>query len=200
MVGVQRLTDALSRRRFYSNAIPEPSATNASVQNIPLGLARGMFGAIKGAEPFGLSTSCRVSQCSIAFPSASTLQISTPTIPTLRVIVEQVQEVHVRPHVFADCDDAVDEKAGTGALARDLTKRLSQRSAVSKYQRQNHAPSRCFVVCVCINSAHGEPAESGSHSLRARIMSSASSSESNTHWAFAPIAFFRTAPSRCRKN
>jgi hypothetical protein len=46
---------------------------NGIVQNIPFGLARGIFGAIKGAEFFGSPTSCKVSQCSIAFPSASIL-------------------------------------------------------------------------------------------------------------------------------
>src|SRR5258708_39698897 len=42
-----------------------------SSQNIPWGLARGMFGATHGAELVGLPTSCRVSQCSTAFPSLS---------------------------------------------------------------------------------------------------------------------------------
>ena len=50
-------------------------------QNIPFGLARGMFGAINGAEFFGSPTSCKVSQCSIALPSASSFQMSTPAIP-----------------------------------------------------------------------------------------------------------------------
>jgi hypothetical protein len=45
----------------------------ASVQNIPFGLARGMFGAINGAELFGSPTTCKVSQCSTALPSASIL-------------------------------------------------------------------------------------------------------------------------------
>jgi hypothetical protein len=42
-------------------------------QNIPLALARGMFGAINGAAFFGSPTICKVSQCSIALPSASIL-------------------------------------------------------------------------------------------------------------------------------
>jgi hypothetical protein len=46
-------------------------ATAVSPQNIPWGLARGMFGAIHGAELVGSPTSCRVSQCSTAFPSSS---------------------------------------------------------------------------------------------------------------------------------
>jgi len=39
-------------------------------QNIPFGLERGMFGANHGAEFCGSPTSCKVSQCSIALPSA----------------------------------------------------------------------------------------------------------------------------------
>ena len=31
----------------------------------------------------------------------------------IRVIVEQIQKIHVRPHVVADGDDAVDDDAGT---------------------------------------------------------------------------------------
>ena len=46
---------------------------NSLAQNIPFGLARGMFGAINGAEFFGSPTICKVSQCSIALPSASIL-------------------------------------------------------------------------------------------------------------------------------
>jgi hypothetical protein len=45
----------------------------------------------------------------------------------LRVIVEQVQEIHVCPNVIADCDDAVDDNASAGAFARDLAKKLPQR-------------------------------------------------------------------------
>ncbi len=44
-----------------------------TVQNIPLALARGMFGAINGAEFFGSPTICKVSQCSMALPSTSIL-------------------------------------------------------------------------------------------------------------------------------
>jgi hypothetical protein len=44
-----------------------------TVQNIPLALARGMLGAINGAEFFGSPTICKVSQCSIALPSTSIL-------------------------------------------------------------------------------------------------------------------------------
>src|SRR6266853_1369348 len=41
-----------------------------AAQNIPFGLARGMFGPSSGAEFFGSPTSCNVSQCSTALPSA----------------------------------------------------------------------------------------------------------------------------------
>jgi hypothetical protein len=39
-------------------------------QNMPLALARGMFGAMSGAEFWRVPTSCKVSQCSTALPSA----------------------------------------------------------------------------------------------------------------------------------
>ncbi len=42
----------------------------SAAQNIPFGLARGMFGPSSGAEFFGSPTSCNVSQCSTALPSA----------------------------------------------------------------------------------------------------------------------------------
>src|SRR5258708_130737 len=47
--------------------------TKSLSQNMPFELARGMFGASHGAEFFGSPTGCKVSQCSIAFPSASIL-------------------------------------------------------------------------------------------------------------------------------
>jgi hypothetical protein len=51
----------------------ESLMADSLAQNIPFGLARGMFGAINGAEFFGSPTTCKVSQCSIALPSASIL-------------------------------------------------------------------------------------------------------------------------------
>ena len=48
-------------------------AAAASFQNIPWGLARGTLAAAHGAELVGSPTSCRVSQCSMAFPSSSNL-------------------------------------------------------------------------------------------------------------------------------
>ena len=51
----------------------ESLMSDSPAQNIPFGLARGMFGAINGAEFFGSPTICKVSQCSIALPSASIL-------------------------------------------------------------------------------------------------------------------------------
>ena len=51
----------------------ESLMADSLAQNIPFGLARGMFGAINGAEFFGSPTICKVSQCSIALPSASIL-------------------------------------------------------------------------------------------------------------------------------
>jgi hypothetical protein len=55
------------------------------------------------------------------------VDIDTGDSRILRVIVEQIQEIHVRPHVFADCDDAVDDNVGAFAFASDLTKKLPQR-------------------------------------------------------------------------
>ncbi len=50
------------------------------------------------------------------------VDIDTGNFRILWVIVEQIQEIHVCPHVIADCDDAVDDNAGAFAFARDLTK------------------------------------------------------------------------------
>jgi hypothetical protein len=44
-----------------------------AVQNIPFGFAAGMFGAYQLAALAGVPTTCKTSQCSIAFPSASIL-------------------------------------------------------------------------------------------------------------------------------
>ena len=42
----------------------------------------------------------------------------------IRVIVEEIQKVHVRPYIVADGDDAVDNDAGTGAFPCDLGEEL----------------------------------------------------------------------------
>jgi hypothetical protein len=42
-------------------------------QNIPLGFAAGMLGAYQLAALAGVPTTCKTSQCSIAFPSLSIL-------------------------------------------------------------------------------------------------------------------------------
>jgi hypothetical protein len=57
----------------FSKGPGESPMADSLAQNIPFGLARGMFGAINGAEFFGSPTICKVSQCSIALPSASIL-------------------------------------------------------------------------------------------------------------------------------
>jgi hypothetical protein len=57
-----------SSRLFPSKGPGESLAADSLAQNIPFGLARGMFGAINGAEFFGSPTTCKVSQCSIALP------------------------------------------------------------------------------------------------------------------------------------
>ena len=38
----------------------------------------------------------------------------------LRVVIEEIQKVDVRPHIVADGDDAVDDDAGPSAFSRDL--------------------------------------------------------------------------------
>lgn len=60
---------ALAKQRAQSLRTHLFEASRA-LQNMPCGLARGIFWPIQGAEFFGLPTSCSVSQCSTAFPSA----------------------------------------------------------------------------------------------------------------------------------
>jgi len=60
---------ALAKQRAQSLRTHLFDASRA-LQNMPCGLARGIFWPIQGAEFFGLPTSCSVSQCSTAFPSA----------------------------------------------------------------------------------------------------------------------------------
>ena len=60
-------------RDLNGQAGTDSGLRGAPVQNIPFGLARGIFGASNGAEFFGSPTTCKVSQCSIALPSASIL-------------------------------------------------------------------------------------------------------------------------------
>jgi hypothetical protein len=38
----------------------------------------------------------------------------------LRVVIEEIQKVDVRPYIVAGGDDAVDDDAGPGAFPRDL--------------------------------------------------------------------------------
>src|SRR5258705_3864251 len=42
----------------------------------------------------------------------------------IRVIIEEIQKVHVRPYIVADGDDAVDDDAGPGAFPCDLAEEL----------------------------------------------------------------------------
>jgi hypothetical protein len=44
-----------------------------------------------------------------------------------RIVVEQIQKIHVGPDIIADGNDAVDNDPGFGACARDLTEVFSQR-------------------------------------------------------------------------
>ena len=42
-----------------------------------------------------------------------------------RVIVEEIQKVHVRPYIVAGGDNAVDDDAGSGTFPCDLAKELA---------------------------------------------------------------------------
>ncbi len=42
----------------------------------------------------------------------------------IRVIIEKIQKIHVRPYIVADGDDAVDNDAGPGAFPCDLGEEL----------------------------------------------------------------------------
>ena len=53
----------------------------------------------------------------------------------VRVIVEQIQKIHVSPHIVADGDDAVDHNAGASAFSSDLTKKLSQSDGAVRNER-----------------------------------------------------------------
>src|SRR5258708_12893554 len=54
------------------------------------------------------------------------VDIDTGDPRIIRVVVEQVQKIHVRPYIVADGDDAVDDNSGASAFPGDLTKKLSQ--------------------------------------------------------------------------
>ena len=45
----------------------------------------------------------------------------------LRVVVEEIQKVYVRPYIVADGDDAVDDDTGLGVFPRDLGEEFPQR-------------------------------------------------------------------------
>ena len=64
----RRETQGLSPGLAEKGSAPPPC-----FQNMPFELALGMFGATHGAEFFGSPTSCSVSQCSTALPSAPIL-------------------------------------------------------------------------------------------------------------------------------
>src|ERR1700722_17428283 len=71
--GMWNLGARILRAGSFLKGPGESLMADSLVQNIPFGLARGMFGAINGAELFGSPTTCKESQCSIALPSASIL-------------------------------------------------------------------------------------------------------------------------------
>ena len=43
----------------------------------------------------------------------------------IRVIVEEIQKIDVRPYLVADGDNAVDDDAGSGAFPCDLAEELA---------------------------------------------------------------------------
>ena len=48
-----------------------------------------------------------------------------PRIP--RIVVEQIQKIHMGPDIIADRDNAMDDDPGFGAFSRNLTEVFSQR-------------------------------------------------------------------------
>ena len=84
-----------------------------------------MFGATNGAEFFGSPTSCKVSQCSIALPSVELVDVDAGNSRITRVIVEEIQKVHMRPYIVANGDNAVDDDTGLGAFPCDLAEELT---------------------------------------------------------------------------
>jgi len=78
-----------------------PDSLSVAVQNMPLGFARGTFGANHGAEFSGVPTNCKASQWLYGpFPSASILYMSTPAIPvSFGSSLKQIQEIHVSKHI-----------------------------------------------------------------------------------------------------
>jgi len=61
--------------------------------------------------------------------------MSTPRFPYHRIIIEEIQKVHVRPYIVADGDDAVDDDAGPGAFPCNLAEERSQRDRTVCDQR-----------------------------------------------------------------
>ena len=45
----------------------------------------------------------------------------------IRIVVEQIQKIHVSPHIVAESDDLVDDDACLRAFAGDLAEELPQR-------------------------------------------------------------------------
>ena len=52
-----------------------------------------------------------------------------------RIVVEQIQKIHVRPHIVADGDDLMDDNARLGALFGDLAEEFSQRVRAVRNER-----------------------------------------------------------------
>src|ERR1700759_1309206 len=55
------------------------------------------------------------------------IDVDTSDPRIIRIVVEEIQEIYMGPYVIAGGDNAMDDDASTGALARNLGKELSQR-------------------------------------------------------------------------
>ena len=71
-----------------------------------------------------------------SFPlSVHTIDIDASNAGVVGIIVEQVEEVQMCPHVVADCNDPMNDNAHPGSLARDLGEELSERDGAVWNQR-----------------------------------------------------------------
>ena len=103
-----------------------------STQNIPFGLARGMFGPSIGSRVLRIADELqRVPVLDRLALGVHLVDIDAGDPGVGRVIVEEIEKVHVRPDVVADRDDLVDDNARPGALSRDLAEELAERDGPS---------------------------------------------------------------------
>src|SRR5215472_7626900 len=65
----------------------------------------------------------------------------------LRIVVKQIEEIHMRPDVVADGDNLVDLDPGSRALLDNLTKELSKGVGAVPDERIMLDVSRCHEPC-----------------------------------------------------